>query len=119
MAAKSIEGASRALGEKCLLITNNPTQPLLGKTNVDASVDLEDLVLRELRKTKTPISLKELQMKMPSMRPVATITVAATLDRLCRKGKAFRKLVREGRPYYVYSQDSREIPAFAARETPI
>jgi len=65
--------------------------------------DLEAIVLRELWESKTPLSVKEFQVQIARVRPVAVTTVATILDRLYRKGIVQRKLVREGGPHYVYS----------------
>ncbi len=60
-------------------------------------------MLRELWESKTPLSVKEFQVQIARVRPVAVTTVATILDRLFRKGIVQRKLVREGGPHYVYS----------------
>ena len=65
--------------------------------------DLEAIVLRELWESKAPLSVKEFQVHITRVRPVAVTTVATILDRLYRKGIVQRKLVREGGPHYVYS----------------
>jgi predicted DNA-binding transcriptional regulator len=81
----------------------------------DITLGLEDLLLRELQENMNPLSLKELQVKISLMRPVTAITVAASLDRLCRKGRVARKIVGEGRAHYAYSARSTEQHAFSQR----
>jgi predicted transcriptional regulator len=68
------------------------------------AVLLEDVLLHVLRENMNPLSLKELQVKV-SPRRVTPIMLAASLNRLCRRGHAVRELVREreGRRHYVYS----------------
>jgi predicted transcriptional regulator len=72
------------------------------------ALGLEDLLLRELRGGMSPLSLRELQVKISTTRPVTTIMVAASLNRLCRKGEVTRKMVGEGRAHYVYSASPTE-----------
>ena len=67
------------------------------------AVLLEDLLLHVLRESVGPLSLEELQVKISPTRPITAIMLAASLNRLCRKGEVVRELVGEGRAHYVYS----------------
>jgi predicted DNA-binding transcriptional regulator len=83
--------------------------------NQEIALWLDDLLLRELQETTNSLSLKELQMRIPSTGPVTAIMLAASLNRLCRKGKVVRKLVGEGRAHYVYSTKSTKLACFSKR----
>jgi len=77
---------------------------------------LEDLILHVLRENIDPLSLEELQAKVSPTRRVTAIMLAASLNRLCRKGEVVRKLVGEGRAHYVYSANPRNRSAFRSEE---
>jgi predicted DNA-binding transcriptional regulator len=64
------------------------------------------------------MSLKDLQVQISLTRPVKAITVAASLDRLCRKGRVIRRLVGEGRTHYVYSSMSHTSRSKPSRSLP-
>jgi predicted DNA-binding transcriptional regulator len=66
------------------------------------AVLLEDVLLHVLRDSMNPLSLKELQVKVLP-RPVTPIMLAASLNRLCRRGEVVKELVGKGRAHYVYS----------------
>jgi hypothetical protein len=82
---------------------NSEAQPDSREPDQEIALGFEDLLLRELRETTNPLSLKELQLKISPTRPVMAIIVAASLDRLCKKGRVVTRLVGEGRQPYVYS----------------
>jgi predicted transcriptional regulator len=77
---------------------------------------LEDVLLHVLRENMNPLSLKELQVKV-SPRRVTPIMLAASLNRLCKRGQVVRELVqeREGRAHYVYSAKRTKLVSFSKR----
>jgi hypothetical protein len=77
------------------------------RSGEEVALGLEDLLLRELRQNMNPQPLKELQVKISPKRRVMAITLAASLERMCRKGQVIKKMSGEGRAQYVYSLDPR------------
>jgi hypothetical protein len=100
---KTTEGVSLTLEERSPSFINEATQIHSPQADLEIALGLEDLLLRELQERINPISLRELQAQISLTRPVKAITVAASLDRLYRKGRVIRRLVGEGRAHYVYS----------------
>jgi predicted DNA-binding transcriptional regulator len=77
---------------------------------------LEALVLTELGKASTTVSIKDLQSKILPKLPVAAVTIASALDKMYREGTVFRRLVTEGGTHYMYSTNALNVQNLA--ETP-
>ncbi len=84
------------------------------QANLEIASGLDDLLLHELQERIIPISIKELQAQISLTRPMKVITVAASLDKLYRKGRVIRRLIGDGRTHYVYSlistQEKSQLP---------
>jgi len=87
-------------------LVNSGSQVQVVKSDQEVAVRLEDLLLHKLRENMDPLSLKELQVKVSPIRPVTAIAVAASLNRLYKKGQVVKKMVGEARAYYLYSAKS-------------
>ena len=85
------------------------------EADLEIALGLEDLLLRELQERRISMSLKDLQTQISPTRPVKDITVAASLDRLCRKGRVIKRLVVDTHTHYVYSSMSRASRSMASR----
>jgi predicted transcriptional regulator len=84
-------------------LANSGTQVQAVKSDQEIAARLEDLLLHKLRENMDPLSLKELQVKISPIHPVTAITVAASLNRLYKKGQVVKKMVGQARAYYLYS----------------
>jgi len=89
-------------------LVNSGTQAQSVKTDLENAARLEDLLLHKLRENMDPLSLKELQMRISPIRPVTTITVPATLNRLYKKGQVVKKMAGKAPGYCMYTAISTE-----------
>jgi hypothetical protein len=96
---------------------NNAAQLNSLQPDQEIMLGFEDLLLRELRVTTNPLSLKELQVKISPVRPVTAIIVAASLNRLCIKDKVVRKLVGKASTLRVLRKTQRTNRFFEGRRS--